>query len=109
MDTTHSIYCLCEESDGHPDDAGRYDKLLTVMDCAECKLLADQAAVAREELEKIRDRIAADFNSGSASAALIRALKAAERTYEKRVCAVQSHAHSHQQPFRDLLAIVESI
>ena len=109
MDTTHSIYCLCEESDGHPDDAGRYDKLLTVMDCAECKLLADQAAVAREELEKIRDRIVADFNIGSSSAVLMRALEAAERTHEKCVCAVQRHAQSHQQPFRGLLAIVESI
>jgi len=42
------------------------------MDCAECKLLADQVAVAAEAVEKIRERIVADFNVGSARPALIK-------------------------------------
>jgi hypothetical protein len=53
------------------------------MDCAECKLLADQAAIAAEEVEKIRERIVAGFSTGSASLALIKSLKAGERTYDK--------------------------
>ena len=78
---------------------GRYgsrcDKLLAAMDCAECKLLADQAAVAAEEVEKIRDRIVTDFNVGSASPVLIKPLEAAERTCEKFAGSVQRHAQSH--------------
>ena len=65
------------------------------MDCAECKLLADQAAVAAEEVEKIRERIAADFSTGSASPTLIKSLEAAERTYERCLASVQRHAQSH--------------
>jgi hypothetical protein len=65
------------------------------MDCAECKLLADQAAAAAEEVEKIRERIVAEFSVGSASPALIKSLEAAERTYERCVAAVQRHAQSH--------------
>jgi len=73
----------------------RCDKLLTVMDCAECKLLADQAAVAAEEVEKIRERIVAGFSAGSASPALIKSLEGAERTYERCVASAQRHAKSH--------------
>jgi hypothetical protein len=66
------------------------------MDCSECELLARQAAVAAEEVEKIRERIVADFNVGSAGPALIKSLEAAERTYEKCLASVQRHAQSHQ-------------
>ena len=65
------------------------------MDCAECKLLADQVAIAAEEVEKIRERIVAGFSIGSASPALIKSLEAAERTYEKCIASVQRHAQSH--------------
>ncbi len=71
------------------------DKILTVMDCAECKLLADQAAVTAEEVEKISERIVADFRVGSASPALVKSLEAAERTYERCLASVQRHAQSH--------------
>jgi hypothetical protein len=65
------------------------------MDCLECKLLADHATVAEEELEKIRERMVDAFNAGSASPGLIKSLEAAERTREKCIAAVQRHAQSH--------------
>ena len=65
------------------------------MDCAECKLFADQAAVVEEEIEKIGARIVADFSGGSASSVLMKSLEAAERTLERCMSAVQRHAQSH--------------
>jgi hypothetical protein len=65
------------------------------MDCAECRLLADQASVAEEEIQKIRDRIVADFSLDSASPALVKSLEAAERTREKCIAAVKRHGQSH--------------
>ncbi len=65
------------------------------MDCAECKVLGDQAAVAAEEIDKIRERIVAAFAIGSANPALIKSLEAAERTYERCLASVQRHAQSH--------------
>jgi hypothetical protein len=65
------------------------------MDCGECRLLADQASVAEEEIQKIRDRIVADFSLGSPRPALVKSLEAAERTRERCIAAVQRHAQSH--------------
>jgi hypothetical protein len=65
------------------------------MGCEECRLLADQASVAEQEIQKLRDRIVADFSLGSASPAFLKSLEAAERTREKCIAAVQRHAQSH--------------
>jgi len=66
------------------------------MDCDECKLLADQLAVAEEEVQKIRERIVTGFGTGQASPLLLKALEAAERTQERCMAAVQRHAQSHR-------------
>jgi len=75
------------------------------MDCAECKRLADEAAVAAEEVEKIRERIVADFRVGSATTALIQSLEAAERTRERCLASVQRHAQSHDAHNSALLLV----
>ena len=67
------------------------------MGCEECRLLADQASVAEEEIQKLRDRIVADFSLGSARPALVKSLEAAERTREKCIAAVHRHAKSHHE------------
>jgi len=71
------------------------------MDCAECGILADQTSIARDEVEKIRERIIgafsdAAFGDGPAPPRLIKALEAAERTHEKCMAAVERHQQSHQ-------------
>ena len=75
------------------------------MACRECELLTEQAAVADEEVQKIREQIVAGFTQGSASPALIKALEAAERTHERCLAAVERHARSHDAVSRSSIAI----
>ena len=75
------------------------------MACRECELLTEQAAVADEEVRKIREQIVTGFSAGSANLALIKALEAAERTHERCLEAVERHARSHAAVFRSSLTL----
>jgi hypothetical protein len=66
------------------------------MACTECKLLANQAVIALEEIQKLRDQIAEEFSSGAVSQELVRALEARERSYERCLAAIERHQASHQ-------------
>jgi len=75
------------------------------MACRECELLREQAAVADEEVQKIREQIVAGFSEGSASPALIKALEAAERTQERCLAVLERHARSHDAISRSSLTL----
>ena len=75
------------------------------MDCRECEQLAEQAAIAGEEVETIRERIVAAFEKGPVPEALNRALEVAERTNERCMDAVQRHAESHELLLRSFLVL----
>jgi hypothetical protein len=70
------------------------------MNCAECKLLADQAVVVLEEIQKLRDEIAEAFSAGRVGEELLQLLAARERSYDRCLAAMERHALSHQSGFR---------
>jgi hypothetical protein len=65
------------------------------MSCAECEALAAEASIAEEESAKIRDRIAAALERGSAPPELLTAQKRLERTHQKCLDALDRHRQSH--------------
>jgi hypothetical protein len=70
------------------------------MNCAECKLLGDRAAIALEEIQKLRDEIAETFRAGRIAEEALQLLAARERAYERCLAAIERHALSHQSGSR---------
>ncbi len=70
------------------------------MSCAECKLLADQAAIALEEVQKLKDQVVEAFRAGQVAEELLQFLAARERAYERCIAAIERHALSHQSGSR---------
>lgn len=64
------------------------------MQCSECGILADQLAIAREELEKVRDRVVSQFGAASSDPSAMRSLAVAERTLESCIAAMERHRQS---------------
>lgn len=68
------------------------------MECAECSSLEGQMKVSLEEVQKIRDEIVDAFSSGPVPEDMIERLKAAERTHENCLAALERHRASHWSP-----------
>ena len=69
------------------------------MTCPECAMLNNQVDIAREEAEKLRDRIAADLSAGHTSPQSMKSLQAAERALERAIASLERHmASGHRQP-----------
>ena len=65
------------------------------MNCAECKLLGDQAVIVLEEIQKLTDEIAEAFRAGRIAGDALQLLTARELAYERCLAAIERHALSH--------------
>lgn len=62
--------------------------------CPECQMLRDQLAITREELAKLRDRVAAEL-AGTPTPRSLKSIEAAERSLERTIAALERHAAAH--------------
>ena len=58
-------------------------------------MLRDQIAVAQEEVDKLRDRIASDLAAGKPNARSLKSLHAAERSLERTIASLERHSTTH--------------
>lgn len=75
------------------------------MDCAECKLLAGQAAIALEEVQKLKDEVVEAFRAGQVPEDLLQLLALRERAHERCIAAIERHALSHQSGIRSVVPL----
>jgi hypothetical protein len=68
-------------------------------------VLRDQIEIAREEANKLRDRIADELRSGTARPLSLKSLQAAERSLERAITSLERHSASvHRAPGSPLAA-----
>ena len=63
--------------------------------CAECRRLREQAEIAFEDVERLKEQIADAFGAGAVSRELLEALERRERAHERRLAEIERHAQSH--------------
>ncbi len=68
-----------------------------IMGCAECKLLAGQAAIALEEVQRIKEQIPEALGNEALTQELLRELEARERIHDRSLAALERHQASHQR------------